>query len=34
VNHRLNAGDTLNATLTFNDVVTLNTSGGSPTLTL
>ena len=34
VNHRLNAGDTLSATLTFNDVVTLNTSGGSPTLTL
>jgi predicted secreted protein len=32
VNQRLNAGDTLSATLTFNDVVTLNTAGGSPTL--
>jgi hypothetical protein len=29
-NLRLNAGDTLSATLTFNDTVIVNTSGGSP----
>ena len=34
VNQRLNAGDTLSATLTFNDTVVLNTTGGSPTLAL
>jgi hypothetical protein len=34
VNQRLNAGDTLSATLTFNDTVILNTTGGSPTLAL
>ncbi len=34
MNHLLNAGDTLSTTLNFNDAVTLNTSGGSPTLAL
>jgi hypothetical protein len=29
-----NATDTLTATVTFNDAVTLNTDGGSPTLAL
>ena len=34
LNNTLNAGDTLNVTATFNDVVILNTDGGSPTLKL
>jgi hypothetical protein len=32
--NNLNATDTLTATVTFNDAVTLNTDGGSPTLAL
>jgi large repetitive protein len=34
LNNSLNAGDTLNVTATFNDVVILNTDGGVPTLKL
>ena len=34
LNNTLNAGDTLNVTATFNDVITVNTDGGSPTLAL
>jgi large repetitive protein len=34
VNRSLNAGDTLSATVSFDDVVTLNAAGGSPTLAL
>ncbi|MFM8822370.1 MAG: beta strand repeat-containing protein, partial [Limnohabitans sp.] len=34
LNHTLNAGDTLNVTAAFNDVITVNTNGGSPTLAL
>ncbi|MFN5508476.1 MAG: hypothetical protein ACK49B_07340 [Burkholderiales bacterium] len=34
VNSSLNAGDTLSATVSFDDVVTLNAAGGSPTLAL
>ena len=32
--NNLNAGDTLSATVTFNDVITVNTSGGTPYLAL
>ncbi|NDD02783.1 MAG: hypothetical protein EB085_11800, partial [Betaproteobacteria bacterium] len=34
LNNTLNAGDTLNVTATFNDVITVNTDGGSPTLAM
>ena len=34
LNHRLNASDTLTATVLFDGIVSLNTMGGSPTLTL
>jgi hypothetical protein len=34
LNNTLNAGDTLNVSATFNDVITVNTDGGSPTLAL
>ncbi|PUE36523.1 Ig-like domain-containing protein [Limnohabitans sp. Hippo4] len=34
LNNTLNTGDTLNVTATFNDVITVNTDGGSPTLAL
>ncbi|MFM7003408.1 MAG: hypothetical protein ACKOXN_05555, partial [Limnohabitans sp.] len=34
MNHRLNVGDTLTATITFSDIVNLNTQAGSPTLQL
>jgi hypothetical protein len=32
--NNLNASDTISATVTFNDVITVNTSGGTPYLTL
>jgi uncharacterized protein YchJ len=34
LNNTLNTGDTLNVTATFNDVITVNTDGGSPTLAI